>query len=393
MISVGKVLEIARVNLVRQVRDRGDLFFVFVLPTIIIVALGLQFAGGDRSHLGVVGPADDPAAAALIATLRADSDQLDVDVTTDVPTLRDEVERGQLDAGLVIPEGLNDALRGDGSATIQLLTASATPATSLRTPVDAAVARVNAVATAARVAAAVNAGTFDAARAAASDAISTVPGIAVDVTWTGGPAPFAGFSQFSYGASTQLVLFMFLTSMTAASRLVTTRDLGVSRRMLAGPTSVATVIAGEAAGRYAIALLQATYIVAVSAFVFNVDWGDPLAAGAIIATFALVASAIAVLVGAIASSSDQAGALGVFIGLTLGALGGCMVPFQLMPDAMQAVARLLPHSWAVLGLQDLMGGTSAGGPASVAPNVAILAAYGVVVMAFATWRFRRAISA
>ena len=39
------MLAIGRVNLVRQVRDRADLFFVFVLPTIIVVALGLQFGG------------------------------------------------------------------------------------------------------------------------------------------------------------------------------------------------------------------------------------------------------------------------------------------------------------------------------------------------------------
>lgn len=392
MIAPGKTIEIARVNLLRQVRDRGDLFFVFVLPTIIIVALGLQFAGGDRSRLGVVSPAGDPAAEALVATLQADTDQLDISMVADAASLRDQVERGQLEAGVVIPDGLSDTLRGGGTAGVTFIASSTSLSLELRASVEAAVARVAAIVTAARTAVAVGAGTFDEAQATASDTIAAVPGVAVDVTTIGGPALFAGFSQFGFGASTQLVLFMFLTSMTAASRLVTTRELGVSRRMLAGPTSVGTVIAGETLGRYAIALLQAAYIVAVSAIAFNVSWGDPLAAGAIIGTFALVAAAIAMLVGAMSSNTDQAGALGVFIGLTLGALGGCMVPFQLMPDAMQAIARLLPHSWAVLGLQDLMG-DGGGSLASVAPNVAVLALYGVAVMALATWRFKRAITA
>ena len=40
MSGLRKALEIGRVNLVRQFRDRGDLFFVLVLPTLIIVTSG-----------------------------------------------------------------------------------------------------------------------------------------------------------------------------------------------------------------------------------------------------------------------------------------------------------------------------------------------------------------
>jgi hypothetical protein len=57
---------------------------------------------------------------------------------------------------------------------------------------------------------------------------------------------------------------------------------------------------------------------------------------------------------------------------------------------MQSIARLIPHSWALLGLQELIRG--GGGVASVAPNVAVLAVYGVVLMGVAGWRFRKAIA-
>ncbi len=125
---------------------------------------------------------------------------------------------------------------------------------------------------------------------------------------------------------------------------------------------------------------------------FGVSWGDPIAAGAVIALFMLVSAGAAMLIGAVAGSPDQAGSIGVFVGLTLGALGGCMIPIQLMPEAMQAVARLLPHSWAVLGLQSLMR-DPATGLAGIAPNLAVLAIYGVATMGLAAWRFRRAITA
>jgi ABC-2 type transport system permease protein len=121
-----------------------------------------------------------------------------------------------------------------------------------------------------------------------------------------------------------------------------------------------------------------------------VSWGDPLAAGAIVVLFCLVAAGAAMLVGAVARDGDQASSLGVFAGLALGALGGCMIPYQVMPPAMQSIARLIPHSWAVLGLQSLI--REGGGIASVAPNLAVLAGWAIVLLAPATWRFRKSIA-
>jgi linearmycin/streptolysin S transport system permease protein len=395
MIDPGKVVEIARVNLLRQIRDRSDLFFVFVLPTLVIVALGLQFGVGGRARLGVVSPVGDPDAAALVAALGAYDTELDVRSIADEAELRTEVEHGQLEAGVIIPDGFGAGLRGTTTVEIRYVGTLDALTFGIRAPVEAAVAQANALATASRIGSAVTGATFDEAAAAASQARDAVPGVTVDVARVGEPGPFAGLAEFTLGASSQLVLFMFLTSMIAATRLVATRRLGVSRRMVAGPTSTATIVAGEALGRYAVALLQAAYIVVVTAIVFGVAWGDPIAAGALIALFGVVSAGAAMLVGSAARNADQAGSIGVFAGLALGALGGCMVPYQIMPASMQAIARLLPHSWALLGLQSLIGRGDAGagaGLAAVAPNLAVQAVYGAVVMGIATWRFRRTIA-
>jgi len=50
------------------------------------------------------------------------------------------------------------------------------------------------------------------------------------------------------GAAQELVLFVFVTSLSASSMLIETRRLGVSRRMLASPTPLGTVVVGEALG-------------------------------------------------------------------------------------------------------------------------------------------------
>ena len=57
---------------------------------------------------------------------------------------------------------------------------------------------------------------------------------------------------------------------------------------------------------------------------------------------------------------------------------------------MQSLARLIPQSWALLGLQEPIG--TGGGLEAVALNIAVLAVYAAVLMALAAWRFRKAIS-
>jgi ABC-2 type transport system permease protein len=226
--------------------------------------------------------------------------------------------------------------------------------------------------------------------AAARDGVDDVAGVAVTEERLGEPGSFANYGQFTLGAQTQLVLFMFMTSLTAATQLVISKQLGVSRRMVATPTSPATIVAGEGIGRFLVAMLQAAVIIVVATLAFGVDWGDPFAAMVIVLGFALVGAGVALLVGAIATNAEQASSIAVFVSLAFGALGGCMIPIEFMPPAMQTIGHLTPHAWAVDGLRELV--TGGGGLASIAPQVAILVAYGVVLVALAAWRFRIALT-
>jgi ABC-2 type transport system permease protein len=387
--GLGKALAIGRVNLLRQARDRSSLFFVFVLPTIIVLALGLQFAGGGRARVGVVSPAGDALAAELLEALETAEAGFDVRPVADVATLRDQVERGFVELGVVVPDGYGETLLAGRQVRVEILGTPESTTTGIRATVDAAFGRQAAITLAARIAAELGPGSIAAARDAATLAYGSVPGVAVSVTRIGEPAPFAGVGQYEFGAQTQLVLFMFLTSMTSAAGLVLTRQLGVSRRMFSTPTTAVTIIAGEAVGRFLVALLQGVYIVAVSALVFGVRWGDPLAATALVLAFGLVCAAVALLVGAISRNADQAGALGVGAGLGMGALGGAMVPASFMPPFMLTIAQGIPHYWAIDGLGRLSRGASL---ADIALDIGVLAAMGTLIMVLAAWRYRRSLT-
>jgi len=190
-------------------------------------------------------------------------------------------------------------------------------------------------------------------------------------------------------AAQELVLFVFLIGMVAASALIRTRQLGVTRRMLATPATTSQVVAGEALGRYAVAVVQGAFIVGSTALLFGLDWGSWPATAAVVASFALVATAAALFVGALVDNESQSMAVGMSLGLALAALGGCMVPFEVFPDWLQTAAHITPHAWAVDAFTEVI--QRGGGLGQIALELTVLVLYGVVLLAAASVALRRAI--
>ena len=65
------VLVIARVNVVRMLRDRTSLFFVFLLPVVLIMVLGTAYGGRVAPRLGMVATECGALGAELVAAIRA----------------------------------------------------------------------------------------------------------------------------------------------------------------------------------------------------------------------------------------------------------------------------------------------------------------------------------
>ncbi len=383
-------LEIARVNLLRVVRDRTNLFFVFLLPLIIIVALGAAFGGSGTSRLGVVRTDAGPLGDALVNTLAAGELDVEIRERGSIDELRQGVEDGQLAFGLAIPPGYDEAVRSGQDVEVTLVSRQDSLLAALRQGVQAAVARQSAQVRAARVTADHAGIPFDDALEAARARQADASGIVVRVTTLGEATFLVGSNMFALGAQNQTVLFMFLTSMTAASQLILTRQLGVSRRMLSTPTRVRSILVGELGGRFSIAMLQGLFIVFVSSLVFGVSWGDPAGAAVVIVLFALVGTGAAMTVGVFSRNADQASALGVVLGMVLGALGGAMVPLELFSEPMSSLAKLTPHAWAIDAFRDLV--YSRAGLLDILAQLSVLVVYAGALVALGTWGLRRSLT-
>ncbi len=383
-----KALVIARVNMVRAFRDRMSLFFILVLPMILIVVLGMTYGGMNTARVGLVDEDGGPLAADLATGITSTGMRLDVRRFDGAEQLRDAVERGFVELGLVIHSGYDMALRNGGIGSLEYVSQPQSYASAIRTALDATIADQAGLVRAARFAAATNGIPFDRALATAREQQPAVAGVGVTVESLGEVA--TNPSGFAVGAESQVILFMFLTSMTGAVALIITRQLGISRREFSTPTGAGTIVLGETLGRFAFALFQGVFIVVATALLFGVDWMDPLATGAIVLVFALVSSGAALLLATVVSNEHQLSALGPALGMVLALLGGAMVPIEVFPPAMRTISLATPHAWALDAFHDLL--LNGGGLADILPQLGVLTAFAVVLLALASFRFRRQVT-
>lgn len=375
-----KVLAIAVTNLRRLLRDRSNIFFVFIFPLGIILLVGAQFgsAGGPRL---VISSGDGPVTEEIISVLEDDGGFV-VSRADDQQAVVAAVERGTVNAGLILPPEL-DAQIGDAPLEAQFI-ARPDGSSSVQPVVDRVVRDVTADV---RVAAFVAAETgVDQASALAVVEQTQGEGVAVRSETVGDSLFPAGTGQFSVGASQQLVLFTFLTVLTGSAAIIQSRQLGVTSRMLSTPTSPGTIVVGEASGKFLIGMFQGAYIIVVTLVAFGVDWGSFPGAVALLAALAAAAAGGAMLLGTVFKNDQQAGGVSVMLALGLGAIGGCMLPLELFSPTMTRIAHFTPHAWAVDGFSDLV--YRGGGLADVLPEIGVLCTFAAVLLGLAGWRLR-----
>jgi ABC-2 type transport system permease protein len=366
-----KSLSIAGINLRRMFRDRTNLFFMFVLPLMLVLILGAAFGNAGTPVLGVLH------AGALLEPLRAEP-AMRVQEFGDETTLRSAVERGEVSAGLAVPSSGSPRFlaRPDrGSQQLRLVVGGVLVREANRRAASEFVAEQSGLDTAGAL--------------SIMDAVRVEP-VTVTTTSTGKTQAAPDSGQFDSGAATQLVLFVFLTALTSSVALVETRRLGVTRRMLATPTSTRTVVLGEALGRIGVALMQGLIILTGSALLFGVRWGDPVAAVALLSAFALVAGGTGMLLGSVARTEQQTVGAGLLLGMGLAALGGCMVPLEFFGDTMRKIAYFTPHAWANEGFAILA--HHGGDLVSVAPQLAVLLGTAIVLFGLGAWRLGRSVT-
>jgi ABC-2 type transport system permease protein len=383
-----KTLTIASLSLKRLLRDRIGLFFVLIFPVVITTLIGFAVFSGsfDTIDVGILNQSDGPLSDSLIDRL-AKAPNLDPQPFDNREELETAVRRNSIAAGLVIPPNYDEAL-GEGTRVQVLFIPSprrGSPA-AVQTQVSSFLTSQGVLIRAASFATREAGGSFSENLERAEELRPQDTGaITVTSESLGEKQDDSAFQGFTYPSASNLVLFVFITSLTASSQLVEARRSGIALRMVSTPTSARAVMLGSIFGRFVIALFQGLFIFAVGALLFGVKWGDPLGTAAIIFLFCLVATGIAMLAGAIFRTPEQAG-LGVPLGIGLGMLGGCMWPLEIVGPTMRAIGHATPHAWAMDGFISLLRGNSI---SDITTEIGVLAAFAVGLIGLSLPLFRR----
>lgn len=389
-----KALAITAMTMRRFMRDRTALFFTAALPLILIFLIGTATSDFDEDTFDV-GIVSDGTGALTNDLRRAldDSELIDLKSYDDSASLAKAVRRGVVPAGVVVPRDYDAKLLAGRPAKVELVLdqTRGSPA-GVRSAIGQAVSEQGAELQAAifaskRTRKPVSA-TLSQARTTAELFASTEVGVDAKTVGSGDEdedlAPGIG-----YQAPSNLILFVFITSLAGSALLIQSRQLRVTQRMYATPTPARTILVGELLARLAIAGYQAVLIVVAGTLFFGVDFGDPFAATVLVVLFVLVGTCAGMLIGALLRTPEQAGSIGPMAGIAMGMLGGCMWPLEIVPETMQRIGHAFPHAWAMDAWIELIG--RGGTIADITTELAVLAGFVLVLLPLGAWRLQRAL--
>lgn len=381
------VRAIAGVELRRFLRDRSNIFFVFIFPLLLVMVIGLQFGGGGNQGRVAVSGERSALRTALVDGLRDE----DVSVTSgSADTVRELVARGRTDVGAFVTGTAAAAFEAGDDVGLDVTTGSQQGAQvtleRLRTVAEGIMLERG------QVLALTAAGLEEArSRILLAQASGSMAPPALEVVDADELAQeFSGLGRFDLGATAETLLFVFLASLAGSATLIHARRLGVMSRTLAAPVSAGQAVAGQALGRFAIAGFQGAYIMVATAVLFDVDWGNIWLSLLVLGAFSTVAAGAAMLLGSVLDNDSAASGVGVGLGLVLAALGGCMLPLELFPDTLQTVAHLTPHAWAYEAFGEIQ--RHEAGLGDILAQLGVLAAMAAGLLALGTWALRRSMA-
>lgn len=384
-----KTLAIGWVYVLRILREPASLFFFFVFPMVMVFIIGIQFGGqGGRVQLGVTGDTTQSITEKITDNL-AGNQALELVFYDDQSQMLRAVERGAIAAGAVFPPQMAARIAVGEPVLIGFVSASTGLGPQLEATVREALTEVLMPYRAARFAADILGVGFQEGWSLATKVVAEVEPATVDLAPVGESRFPPDLGRFDGGAASNLVLFMFLTALTGATAMVADREMGLDTRIVSTPTSITRLISGYVAGQFGITFFQGVYIMVLSLAVFGVDWKHLGGSVLLMMALSLAGAGAGMLLGSFRLAEPATIGIGVTSALVLGALGGAMVPLEVLPDTVRTVARFTPQGWAMLGFRELQWD---GSIPDIAENLAVLVGMGILLAAAASLSLRRTLT-
>jgi ABC-2 type transport system permease protein len=186
-------------------------------------------------------------------------------------------------------------------------------------------------------------------------------------------------------------MFVFFIVGMASAALLRERETGTLRRLLAAPIPRGAIIGGKMVAYMLLACAQVAVLFGVANLLLDMPLGNsPLGLVILTLVVAFVATALGMLVAALARTAQEADSVGTILAFVLAGIGGA-IPISAAPLARSGgviaiVSGITPHSHALEGYYRLMAENATIG--QILPQIGILVGMGVVFFLIAVRRFK-----
>jgi ABC-2 type transport system permease protein len=355
------LLILTAANIRSFVRDRAALFWTLAFPLIFVILFGAIFSGGSSDRTIGFADADGSAASATLKTAFAATPSVELVEGTEAELL-ERMRDGEFSAVIVVPAGYGVSVEAGGApATLAVFTDPSQSAAdgAVRQIVGYVLAQVN--------------------QAASGEPPAVVPGFEAVQT--------NDLSFISYLVPSILGMSLMQLGVFAAIPLVADRQKLILKRLQATPLRRWQLVGSNILMRLLIAIVQTAIIVGVGTVAFGVEVsGNWLLIGGLVLLGALTFIALGYVIASFASSEESANGMTSVVQFPLMFLSGTFFPIDAMPDALRAVARVMPLTYLGDALRQVMVDGTPFNPLLVC--VAFLVGWLVVCFAIAAKFFR-----
>lgn len=379
-----RVLVMVVTELRQRVTDGSVLAFAVIVPLALMYVMNLIFSSATDAELepitvAVAAPEGDQLAAVIPQVLGSvDEEGMQVTVreasAPDVPSL---VEDGTVAMGVVVPDGFTGALTGGDGPQVQVTLGddAGLSGVVVSSVLDGVLTQLTASTRA--VVAALDLGVPpQQAMAIAQGVSAAVP----EVVWQQGEAADEQLGAEEAVVAGQAGLFLLFTVGFGVLGLVTERDQGTLARLVSMPMRPWLIVLSKGLVSFVLGLVATSVLLGAGGLLFsNVDFGSPVAVGALVVMVVAAATSIMFIIAKVARTAEQAGISQAIVAVVLGMSGGAFFPTAATGWLGQLMA-LNPVKSFSNGLGITSGG---GGLAELAPIAATMTAFTVVCLVLA----------
>jgi ABC-2 type transport system permease protein len=196
--------------------------------------------------------------------------------------------------------------------------------------------------------------------------------------------------EYNPGANSsagQMITWVFIPLIGLSELFAYERQKGTLRRILTTPTRKGTYLFGTIFGQVVFALLQMSLLVGFGILVMKLNWDQNLGALAVmLLSSVLAAASMGTMLGTFVKTPGQANGLSIMLGMVMALMGGCWYPLEMFPQAVQNFVKILPTTWAMQGLLDIV--LRGRGLVNILPEAGVLLAFAAVFFGIGVWRFK-----